>query len=103
MTRKVFIDELSNILEEMNVLNDELSEEMKSHKEMSLAEVKFFLNQFGKGKITDYEFKKSLIHTLINKVNIYEDKLTIFFNVKNGQGDVETSLVKNVNFLNNGT
>lgn len=75
---------------EIKKLNDEIKDieqkiyiEQSNNIEISVHQVKCFLNTLKKGNINDIHYKKALINTLIYKVFLYDDDtLTIIFNTQ---------------------
>ena len=51
--------------------------------DITVQEIKFFLKEMQKGNVDDMQYKKALINSLINKVYLYDDNLTIIFNSQN--------------------
>lgn len=49
------------------------------------AEILAWLRQFSAGDPLDPEFQRRIIDTLVNSVYIYDDRIIIFFNIKNGK------------------
>ena len=50
----------------------------------TLQEVKFFLNQFKQGDINDEKYRQALIDTFVNKIYLYDEKMTILYNTQDG-------------------
>ena len=48
-------------------------------------DIKVFLRQFCKGDLMDHDFRKRIIDVFINSVYLYDDKLVIFYNIRNGK------------------
>lgn len=55
-----------------------------------------FLYRMAKGNMEDIKHKKTLINVLINKIYLYDGKLTIFFNAQNEEVEVDVSLLEEV-------
>ena len=51
-------------------------------------EVRFFLDQFRKGDINDAKYRQALIDTFVNKIYLYDDKMTILYNTQDSHSDV---------------
>ena len=58
---------------------DLLLEEMQNV-DITIPEIKFFLNEMRKGNVEDMKYRKMLVNTLINKVYLYDDSITYIFN-----------------------
>ena len=50
--------------------------------------VEKFLKHFRNGEINDIKFKKSLINVFINKIIVYENKITILYNLQDSYSDI---------------
>lgn len=57
--------------------------EIESTKLVNLTEeyIEFFLRQLQKGNINDLKYRKLLINMFVNKIYLYDNKLTIIFNI----------------------
>lgn len=78
-----------NILEEMNNLENEKIENLneiarmeQGFVELTVPQIKFFLENIRNGNINDIKYRKMLINTLINKIYLYDDSMTIIFNTQ---------------------
>lgn len=49
-----------------------------------------------KGNINDLKYRKLLINTFINKIYLYDDKLTILFNTQDKEISLEISLIDEI-------
>lgn len=49
------------------------------------AEIKAWLQQFCKGDLFDMDFRRRIIDTFINSIYLYDDRLVIYYNIKDGQ------------------
>lgn len=82
----------------VDVIADRISQKKKEHEELerlilvettshimpTLQEVKFFLNQFKQGDINDEKYRQALIDTFVNKIYLYDEKMTILYNTQDG-------------------
>ena len=58
------------------------------HPSPTVDEVKFFMSQLKKGDINDSKYREALIDTFVNKVYLYDDKMTILYNSQNSHSNV---------------
>ena len=58
-----------------------------------------YLNLFKNGDLFDKEFRKKLIKTLINCVYLYDDKIVIYFNLKNSKTINYIDVIKDIDEL----
>lgn len=94
-------------LEEINnqriELDKQLSEEEKKHIKITAKEIKFFLKGIKKSKEDDFESKKKVINTFVNKVILYEDHVTIVLNIQNSPIDVDIDTINHAKSSFKGT
>ncbi len=74
--------ELDSLLEEVQEEINDLTATQKSA--LTADEVKAWLKQFCTGEEMDPDFQKRIIDVLVNCVYVYDDKIVIYFNVKDG-------------------
>lgn len=85
-------DEIANLLQvlesgKISELIIDRIEEMKTPN-LTVEKVKKFLEHFRSGDYNDIKYRKSLINVFVNKVIVYEDKLTILYNLQDSQSNV---------------
>lgn len=51
-------------------------------------EVTAWIKQFSKGDINDPDFRKRIIDVFINSVYFYDDRITIFYNIRGGKSEI---------------
>ena len=49
-----------------------------------MKDIRFFLNQFRKGDINDLKYRRALVDMLVNKIYLYDDKMTVLCNTQDG-------------------
>ncbi len=86
-------------IEKENIEKQITIEEMKTPN-LTIEKVKKFLKHFRSGDYNDIKYRKSLINVFVNKVIVYEDKLTILYNLQDSQSNVlyNTTLVSQEGF-----
>ncbi len=62
--------------------------EEASHPMPTLQEVRFFLNQFKRGDINNEKYRQALVDTFVNRIYLYDEKMTILFNIQDGHSHV---------------
>lgn len=62
--------------------------ETSSHPTPTVNEVRFFLNQFRKGDVNDLKYRQALVDTFVNRIYLYDDKMTILYNTQDSHSDV---------------
>ena len=63
--------------------------ETTQHPVPSVRDIRFFLSQFRKGDINDPKYRQGLVDMLVNKIYLYDDKMTILCNTQDGHFDVD--------------
>lgn len=63
--------------------------ETSQHPVPSMEDIRFFLNQFRKGDINDPKYRHGLVEMLVNKIHLYDDKMTVLCNTQDGHFDVD--------------
>ena len=81
--RQSIFDEIQVMEEQHKEIEKELLLEGMQKVDITVQEIKFFLNEMRKGNVDDMQYKKALINSLVNKVYLYDDNLTIIFNSQN--------------------
>lgn len=62
--------------------------ETSSHPTPTVNEVRFFLNQFRKGDVNDLKYRQALVDTFVNRIYLYDDKMTVLYNTQDSHSDV---------------
>lgn len=79
--RSIF-EEINKMEIEHTEIKNEIAIEESQCIKLTIGQVKFFLTQLRNGNIYDDKYKELLISTLINKVYLYDDSVTIIFNTQ---------------------
>lgn len=74
--------------EEKNKLEVKIALYSNSSPKLDINKVRFFLAQFIKGDINNIEYRLSLIETFIDKIYLYDDKMTILYKLTDSHFDV---------------
>lgn len=86
----------------VEVLAERITQKKKEHQELermilveesthivpTVDEVRFFLNQFRKGSINDAKYRQALVDTFINRIYLYDDKMTVLYNTQDSHLEV---------------
>ena len=81
--RQSIFDEIQVMEQQHKEIEKELLLEGMQKVDITVQEIKSFLKEMQKGNVDDMQYKKALINSLINKVYLYDDNLTIIFNSQN--------------------
>ena len=104
ITRIIF-EEIEKLDNNAKILQKEIDIETMRALPIEYSEIKFFLTNIRNGNIDDIKYQKALIATLINKIYLYDDKMTIVFNTQNTPVEISSDLISNAesSFLNDNT
>lgn len=83
--KKSIFEEMAKMENEINQLKNDLLIEESQCVNVNKTQIKFFLNHIKNGNVDDIRYKKAIINTLVNKVFLYDDSLTIIFNTQDKQ------------------
>ena len=75
---------LNDLEERKAELEKQIVENQIQHPILTREEISFFLDQFKNTDINDHEQKQRLIDSFVNAVYVYDDKIILTFNYKNG-------------------
>lgn len=73
---------------EINDIQKQIDVESLKNPSLTIDKVKRFMYGFKNGNINDIIYRKSLINTFVNKVILYENRLTILYNAQYSQSNV---------------
>jgi len=94
--KKAIFDEIAKMdLKHLNIEKEILSES-KQNFCLTVPQIKFFLTQMKKGNINDIKNRKVLINVFINRIYLYDDRLTLIFNTQDSNVEITNSLLNNV-------
>ena len=80
--RKSIFEEMVKVDKEHANIEEQIQIE-KAHKiNLDEMQVKFFLKHIRSGDINDIKYRKMLVNVLINKIYLYDDHITVFFNTQ---------------------
>ena len=84
----ILTERISQKKRERNELEQQILVETSSHPTPTVNEVRFFLNQFRKGDVNDLKYRQALVDTFVNKIYLYDDKMTVLYNTQDSHSDV---------------
>ena len=85
----IIAERITQKKKEHDELSYQLLVETTQHPVPSIKDIRFFLNQFRKGDINDPKYRQGLVDMLVNKIYLYDDKMTILCNTQDGHFDVD--------------
>ena len=92
----IIADRIAQKKKEHEKLSLQLLVETSQHPTPSVKEIRFFLNQFRKGDINDPKYRQGLVDMLVNKIYLYDDKMTVLCNTQDGHFDVDLKEVSSL-------
>ena len=92
----ILLDEIESLRLERDELSKRVTLESITTPTLSIPQVKFFMERFISGDANDLTYRKKLIDAFVNKIYLYDDKLTILYNVQDGQ-----SVLSNLDLVEN--
>ena len=92
----IIADRITQKKKEHDELSLQLLLENSQHPTPSVKEIRFFLNQFRKGDINDPKYRQGLVDMLVNKIYLYDDKMTVLCNTQDGHFDVDLKEVSSL-------
>ncbi len=81
--RQSIFDKIEKLELAYTELEKEMSIEKLKNTELTESDIIFFLSRLKNGNIDDVKYRKALIDIFVKSIYLYEDKLTIIFNVDN--------------------
>lgn len=84
--RKAIFDKMEVLETQKADIEIELSKlKIASNIQLNEKQIKAWLKQFCKGDLFDMEFRKRIIDVFINSVYLYDNKIVIYYNIKNSK------------------
>ena len=75
-------------------IEKEIIVEERNHIKVTEDEITFFLTQLRKGNINDVKYRKMFIDTLIDKIYLYDDRMTIVFTTQNKKVELDKKILE---------
>lgn len=90
------INEIAKLEDKLEDIERQLILEKARHMDLTAEHVIFFLSKLRDGDFDNIDFRRILIAVLVNKVYLYDDKMTVFFNASEKPAEVTESLIEQV-------
>lgn len=78
--RKSLGEQIPILEEEHKELEHQIAIEEKVYQTLSEPSIKFFLTSLKKGNVNDIKYRKTLLNIFVNKIYLYDDRITITYN-----------------------
>ncbi|MEC0227353.1 zinc ribbon domain-containing protein [Paenibacillus alba] len=98
--RQAFYGQLTKLDSDKKQIEQQLASIKLSRDELTESEIKFFLIHLRNGIIQDEKYRKMLVNVLVQAIYLYDNKLTIIFNVNNQPVEFEVSLIEEIEVNN---
>ena len=98
--QKLIFEQFEALDRQQDELKKELNLEDSLQNSLSREMIMFFLNNLKNGDINDYKYRKLLVDVFVNKIYLYDDKITIFFTTQSEMVDIDISLVEEIDGSN---
>ena len=85
---------LSTLEDEKERLEQSILETKIQNPALSREQITFFLDQFKRTDTTDEDQRQRLIDSFVNAVYVFDDKIVLVFNYKNGTKTIDLDTVK---------
>lgn len=94
--RKSIFEEISKMDHQHKEVENEILLEESQYVKVTIPQVKFFLTQLRKGSVNDLKYRRMLINVLINRIYLYDKKITLIFNTQDKPVEIEVSLLNDM-------
>lgn len=84
----ILAERISQKKKEHDDLERQIFMEKTSNTVPTVNEIRFFLNQFRKGDINDAKYRQALVDTFVNKIYLYDDKMTVLYNTQDSHSEM---------------
>ncbi len=92
--QKMVFEQFENIEKKEIEIKKELILEDNLQNYLSREHILFFLYELKKGSISDYKYRQLLVNVFVNKIYLYDDKITLVFTTQNEKVEVDISFVE---------
>ena len=82
--------------EEQKQIEAAIVEEKKKAQPITEQAIRFFLSRLQQGDINDLKYRRALVALFVNKMFLYDDKMTIIFNVSGKSVSVNFDLITDI-------
>ena len=87
--RKEIFTKIKEIQDNITEIEKQLNIETKQMQTVTELEIEFFLTELRNGDINDIRYRKLLVDILINRIYLYDDNMTIIFNIQKKQKNMK--------------
>ena len=91
--RENLYERIAQLEAEQENIREEISKETMPFPSLTAPKIKFFLMALKKGSMTDEKYKKMLIKIFVNKIYLYDDRITITFHSGDDKVEINDRLL----------
>lgn len=91
--RENIYEKIAQLEAEQENIREEISKETMPFPSLTAPKIKFFLMALKKGSMTDEKYKKMLIKIFVNKIYLYDDRITITFHSGDDKVEINDRLL----------
>ncbi|MDE7124575.1 MAG: hypothetical protein K2N83_03700, partial [Eubacterium sp.] len=95
--RKSIFDKIEKLQLGYSELEKELSVEKLKNTELTESDIIFFLSKLKNGNVDYVKYRKTLIDIFVKSIYLYDDKVTIIFNVDNISITIDDVILDKIN------
>ena len=92
----LILDRLDKKHSELQAIEDELAIETSMQLKITEPEIAFFLTDLRQGKIDNFKYRQRLISILVNRVYVYKDHITIYFNSSKDPVEIKDEVLEGI-------
>ena len=90
----LIMDRISNHRRDIESFETQLAKENLNTQGLTEPEIMFFLTNLRSGNINSVKYRKALIALFINRIYVYDDRYTIFFNTKDEPVEITSEIIE---------
>lgn len=97
--RKSIFEEINKVEAERTNIENQIQMEEAQNISLDVTDLKYFLMEMRSGDINDMRYRKMLVTMLINKIYLYDEYITIYFNTQNKEFKAKIPTIEEIENL----
>jgi len=94
--RRLMYEQVPTLEKEREDMQAQIAIEENTYIGITIPQIKFFLTSLKKGDVNDVKHRKTFINVMVNRIYLYDDKMTIFFNSSSQPLDVTEEMLTEI-------
>ena len=94
--RKTIFEEIVKIETEHKNIENQIKIENSQQLNLDEMQVRYFLELMRDGNIDDIKYRKMIVNVLTNKIYLYDDNITIFFNTQDKEFKAKIPTIEDI-------